>query len=150
MTAHQRSAWIFGIVAVVGYITYLVLLFVSADGGPLVEAPYQGPLVGTVVGAIIANIVLSIIGSIIAGTFGSRGASRVDVRDLEISQMGERVGVAPLVLGSLVALVLALVDGEPFWIANALYLGFVLSAVLGTAARLSAYSGGLRRGGSHL
>jgi membrane glycosyltransferase len=148
MTAQQRSAWIFGLIAVVGYATYLVLVFAAAAGGPLADAAYEAPLVGTVVGAIVANIVVSIVVSIVAGTFGSRASSRVDVRDVEISQLGERVGNAPLVLGSLVALVLALVDVDSFWVANALYLGFVLSAVLGTAARLTAYSGGFRRSGT--
>lgn len=148
MTAQHRSAWIFGLIAVAAYSVYLVLVVTSAGGGPLVDAPYQGPLIGTVVGAIVANIVLSIIVSIIAGTLGSRSSARVDVRDVEISQMGERVGSAPLVLGALVALVLALVDADAFWVANVLYLGFVLSAVLGTAGRLSAYSGGFRRAGA--
>jgi hypothetical protein len=148
MTAQERSAWIFGAIALAGYATYLVVVLQSARGGPLVDAPYQAPLVATIVGAMVANIVVSIIASIVVGSFGSRGASRVDVRDVEISQMGERVGSAPLVLGALCALVLALVGADPFWIANVLYLGFVLSALLGTAARLTAYTGGFRRGGS--
>jgi len=47
------------------------------------------------------------------------------------------------VLGGLAALVLALVEAPHFWIANAVYLAFVLSAVLGSLARLGAYHRGL-------
>jgi hypothetical protein len=117
---------------------------IGAEGRPLEAAPYQAPLVGTVVGAIVVNIVVSIVVSILAGSFGSRDATRVDIRDVEISQMGERVGNAPLVVGAVAVLILALIDVDTFWIANALYLGFVLSAVLGSAARVSAYGGGSR------
>jgi len=37
----------------------------------------------------------------------------------------------------------ALVEADHLWIANALYLGFVLSALLGSAARIAAYRHGL-------
>lgn len=144
MSAQERSAWLFGTIAVAGYTTYLAILFSIAAGGPLEDAPYEPVLIATVVGAIVAGIVLNIVLGIIVGTLGGRGAARVDVRDQEISQLGERVGNAPLVLAALGALVLALVDADGFWIANALYLGFVLSAVLGTVARLAVYRGGMR------
>lgn len=144
MSAQERSAWLIGIIAIAGYATYLVILFSVAGGGALEDAPYEPVLIATVIGAIVAGIVLSVVLGIIVGTFGGRGAARVDVRDQEISQLGERVGSAPLVLAALGALVLALLDADTFWIANALYLGFVLSAVLGTIARLAVYRGGMR------
>lgn len=144
MSAHERSAWLYGTIAVAGYATYLVLLFAAASGGPLEEAPYREPLIATVVGSIVAGIVLTIVLNIAIGILGGRGAQRVDVRDQEISQLGERVGNAPLVIAAVGALVLALVEADGFWIANTLYLGFVLSAVLGTVARLAVYRGGMR------
>ncbi|RWZ51478.1 hypothetical protein ELQ90_05005 [Labedella phragmitis] len=144
MSAHERSTWLYGVVAIVGYVTYVVVLLTVSGGGPLEDAPYEPLLIGTVVGAIVVGIVANIVLGIVAGMIGGRGAGRVDVRDQEISQLGERVGNAPLVLAALGALVLAIVDADAFWIANALYLGFVLSAVLGTVARLAVYRGGLR------
>jgi hypothetical protein len=53
------------------------------------------------------------------------------------------VGQAFLVLGGVAALLLSLAEGDHFWIANTLYLAFVLSAVIGSAARIVAYRRGL-------
>jgi hypothetical protein len=40
------------------------------------------------------------------------------------------------------ALVLAMAEADHFWIANAVYLAFVLSALLGSAAKIVAYRRG--------
>jgi p-aminobenzoyl-glutamate transporter AbgT len=144
VTAQERSAWVYGVVAVVGYTVYIVLLLSRAEGRALSEVDYEVPLLTTVIGGIVAGIVLNIVVGIIAGAVGGRVAARVDVRDQEIAQLGERVGNAVLVVAALGALLLALLDADAFWIANALYLGFVLSAVLGTIARLAVYRGGMR------
>ena len=50
------------------------------------------------------------------------------MRDKEIDRLGERVGSSFVVIGGLGALVLAMLDVDCFWIANAMYLAFVLSA----------------------
>ena len=42
------------------------------------------------------------------------------------------------------ALVLAMRELDPFWIANAAYLAFVLSAAVGSAAKIAAYRGGFQ------
>ena len=42
-------------------------------------------------------------------------------------------------IGSLGAMVLALFEADWFWIANAIYLGFVLSAIVASATKLAAY-----------
>lgn len=144
MSAHERSAWVYGVVAVVGYAVYLVLLLPRTGGRALADVDYEVVLITTVVGGIVAGIVLNIVLGTIAGAVGGRSAARVDVRDQEIGHLGERVGNAPLVVAAVGALVLALFDADTFWIANALYLGFVFSAVLGTIARLAVYRGGMR------
>jgi hypothetical protein len=48
-----------------------------------------------------------------------------------------------VVLGAVAALALALFQAPWFWIANAVYLAFVLSAVVGASARLVAYRRGM-------
>jgi hypothetical protein len=35
-------------------------------------------------------------------------------------------------------------ETDPFWIANVIYLGFVLSAVLGSATKIAGYRGGFQ------
>jgi hypothetical protein len=39
-------------------------------------------------------------------------------------------------------MVLALLEADPFWIANVLYLGFALSAVVSSAAQITTIRGG--------
>lgn len=129
----EKVAWAYLVVAVLGYAVYLILLGVNGPGA------YVPLLIGTVVGAIVANILVRI-GISIANP---READKRDQRDREIKVFGERVGQAFVVIGALAALVLALFEAPWFWIANAVYLAFVLSAVVGSIATLVAYRKGL-------
>jgi hypothetical protein len=47
------------------------------------------------------------------------------------------------VIGAVAGLLLALTEGAYFWIANAIYLGFVLSAVFGSFAKIMLYRKGV-------
>jgi hypothetical protein len=129
----EKVAWAYLVVAVLGYAVYLILLGVNGPGA------YVPLLIGTVVGSIVANI-LARIGISISNP---READKRDQRDREIKVFGERVGQAFVVIGALAALVLALFEAPWFWIANAVYLAFVLSAVVGSIATLVAYRKGL-------
>ncbi|MDN5855240.1 MAG: hypothetical protein L0K86_20835 [Actinomycetia bacterium] len=138
MTLEQKRAWISGIATIVAYVIYVVVVLVRADGGPIAEVSYVAPLLWTVAGAIG----VSIAGHIGAG-FRTPAEDRVtDVRDRDIARLGERVGAAFVVLGALAALVLAMVKAPHFWIANAVYLGFVLSGLLDAATRVLTYRWG--------
>lgn len=139
MSLEQKRAWIALVAAVGGYGAYLVVVLSRAAGAPLVEVAYAWPLVWTVVAAIV----VSIIGNI-AVAIGSRRNARVDQRDREIHRFGERVGQSFVVIGAVAAMIMALVDVDQFWIANAIYLGFVLSMVLTSVARLAAYRWGFQ------
>ena len=54
------------------------------------------------------------------------------------------VATAALILGGLGGLVLAMTRADWFWIGNAIFAGFVLSAILGGIARLVAYRRGFQ------
>ena len=73
-----------------------------------------------------------------------RDADRTDQRDKEIYRFGEYVGRWFVVIGAVAALVLAMAEVDHFWIANALYLAFVLSALLSSAAKLVTYRRGFQ------
>lgn len=133
MSFDEKNSWAYLVVAVLGYATYLILLAVNGPGD------YVPLLIWTVVGSIVANIVARIAIS----TANPREADKRDQRDREIKVFGERVGQAFVIAGALAALVLALFQGPWFWIANAVYAAFVLSAVVGSIASLVAYRRGL-------
>ncbi|WP_314146129.1 hypothetical protein [uncultured Leifsonia sp.] len=129
----EKNSWVFLVTAAVGYATYLVLLAVFGAGA------YVPLLLSTIGGAIAVNIVASIVISVTNG----RDRDKRDQRDREVHAFGERIGGSFVVLGALAALVLALFQAPWFWIANAVYLAFALSAVVGASARLAAYRRGM-------
>lgn len=139
MPYEEKRTWILGVVAVVSYAIYLIVVLVRARHTALVEVAYVAPMLWAIGGSIAASIVAAI-----AVAIGSRDRDRRDQRDREIDLRGTHVGQAFVVLSAIAALVLALVDGDTFWIANVIYLGFTLSAVVGTAAKLEAYRRGMR------
>jgi MFS family permease len=85
-----------------------------------------------------ANIVLSIMAAIIS----PREAGKTDVRDKEINQRGEYVGFYVMSVAAIAPLGLAMAKAEHFWIANALYLAFVLAALASAVVKIVAYRRG--------
>ncbi|MGW6708740.1 hypothetical protein ACWGDE_28140 [Streptomyces sp. NPDC054956] len=141
MAFEEKRAWIVGVVAIAGYAVYLALVLGRAgDGVALAEVPYVAPLLWTVGGAVVASILLNIVASAL-----SPGEAVVkDQRDKEIGRVGELAGQSFLAIGAITALILSMAGADRFWISNAIYLGFVLSAVLGSMVKLAAYREGFQ------
>ncbi len=134
MSFKEKKTWAFLVIAIAGYASYLAIVFSRADGHPLVDVDYVPVLLWTVGSAIVVGIVTNIVISVT-----SRTRDAQDQRDKEINRFGEYVGQSFVVIGGVSALFLAMVEANYFWIANALYLGFVLSAVLSSIAKLASY-----------
>ena len=133
----EKNQWVFGVVTVLSFAVYALIIISRAQDGPLVEVAYAWPMVWTVIAAILANIILMIIVSI-----ATRDRGQKDERDEEINRRGEQIGMSMVVVGSVGALIMSMLELEYFWIANVIYLCFVLSALLGTVAKLVAYRRG--------
>jgi hypothetical protein len=103
------------------------------------EIDYQRPLL-TAVGAAIA---MGIGGGIAISVASPKEAGKSDQRDKDVSRFGEFVGGMILAVGMVVPFGLAIAEVPHFWIANAIYLVFVLSAICGTTVKLVAYRRGL-------
>lgn len=67
-----------------------------------------------------------------------------DQRDKEIGRVGEYAGQSFLVIGAVAALALSMAEAGHFWISNAIYLGFALSAVLASVVKIAAYRWGFQ------
>ena len=141
VSAQEKNAWILGIVAVVGYSVYAGLLL-GSGAGPLPERAYAPIMLWTIAGGIVAGIVVNILIGIVSGMF-RRDAGRIDQRDRQIARFGDYAGQSFVILGAVSALLLAIAEADHFWIANVIYLGFVLSAVLGSIAKIVGYRRGL-------
>jgi branched-subunit amino acid ABC-type transport system permease component len=135
MTHEEKRAWIRLVVAVLGYTVYVAIMVSRVDGRPLPDVPYVSTLLWTVGAAIVASIVAEIGMAIVLP-----GASRAkDARDREIGHLGDHVGQSFVVIGAVAAMLMAMADWNRFWIANVIYLCFVLSAILGGIAKVIVY-----------
>lgn len=140
MTSEEKSTWIMGFVAIGGYLSYLVIILSTAGSTPLTEVDYA-PIMLWTIGACIA---VSILLHIILGVFAPQSGAKKDQRDREIYQTSERIGQSFLVIGGVAAMLLAMFELGYFWIANVLYLCFVLSAILSCTTRIIAYRRGFQ------
>lgn len=140
MTHEEKRAWIMLVVSVVAYATYVINVLARADGRPLAEVPYAAALLWTV-GVAIA---VSILAEIAIGVVTPRASRAKDVRDREIGRLGEHTGQSFVVIGAVAAMLMSMAEWDPFWIANVIYLCFVLSAVLGSITKIIAYRGGFQ------
>ncbi|MEV8098596.1 hypothetical protein [Kitasatospora sp. NPDC085879] len=138
MATEEKRAWIMVVVTVCAYAAYAAVVLGRADGGPLTAAPYAAPLLWSVGLAILASILLHIAASLVS----KDGGRQKDQRDREIHRFGDHVGQSFVVLGAVAALAMAMAGWDRFWIANTVYLAFVLSALLGSAAKIVAYRRG--------
>lgn len=142
MAYEEKRAWIVMVASLLGYTGYLIVLAGRAPGVPVGEIAYQWPLIISIVASIIASIVLSIIVGVIGGiTRGSEGHA-TDQRDREIGRFGDHIGQSFVVIGAVAAIILAMLELPYFWIANAVYLAFLLSGLLGGIAKIMAYRKG--------
>lgn len=139
MTHEEKRAWIGLVVAVLGYAAYLAVVLSRVDGRPLPDVPYAAVLLWTVGGAILAAIVAEIVMAAV-----NPGASRVtDARDREIGRLGDHVGQAFVAIGAVAAMLMAMAGWDHFWIANVIYLFFVLAAIVGGIAKVVVYRRGV-------
>ncbi|MDZ8275068.1 hypothetical protein R2Q81_03790 [Microbacterium aquimaris] len=143
MAYAERITWAQLIASLVGVVVYVILVAPQLGRVPVAEIAWAWPMAWTVVGAIAISIAISVGWGILAGRRDPEEPHSADQRDREIESFGDRVGVAFLVIGALVALVLAMFEADSFWIGNALFFGFFLSAFIGGVARLIAYRTGL-------
>jgi len=135
MTHDEKRTWIRLIASVVAYGVYVAIILGRADGRPLPDVPYATALVLTVVGAIVASVVVETV----LGVLNPRASRARDVRDREIARLGDHIGQSFVVIGAVAGMLMAMVEWEPFWIANVIYLCFALSAVLGGVAKIVMY-----------
>jgi len=139
MTSEEKNAWVMLVVAAGAYGVYLAVILAGAANTPLAEVPYASAILWTIGGAIVANIVVNTL----AGISSPKSAAKKDQRDREIYHFGEYVGRAFIVIGGVAALIMAMLELPYFWIANVVYLAFVLSAILSSIAKVVVYRRGL-------
>jgi drug/metabolite transporter (DMT)-like permease len=139
MTLEERRAWIRLVATVAAYGGYLAVVLGRAGGRPLAEVPYAAALLWSAGAAMVGSVVIEVV----VGTAKPVTSRVTDVRDREIGRLGDRVGLSFVVIGAVAAMLIAMAGWQRFWIANVIYLCFVLSAVLGNVTKVVVYRGSL-------
>jgi hypothetical protein len=140
MTSEEKNIWMYAVVAACSLGVYLAIILGRAQGVPLREVAYVAPMLWTIGSAIVA----SILGHIAVAIAWPEDCGKKDQRDREIHRFGETIGMSFVVIGGVAGLALSMAEVDHFWIANAIYLGFVLSALLGSVAKIVAYRRGFQ------
>lgn len=137
MTYEEKTTWVYLVVSVGVYLTYLALVL-SRLADPIEQTPYRALMVGAVVVAVLVSVLVRIGVEVVAPS----DAADADARDRDIDRHGTLHSWWFLVAGALAALALAMLESPHFWIANVLYLGFVAQSVASAVIKLLAYRRG--------
>jgi hypothetical protein len=138
MSYEEKGQVVYLGVTATAYAAYLFLVLPQLSTTPVIEIDYQPILIATIIVAIVAAIV----GRIAVEMIRPSDTVHEDVRDREIGRFGEYVAGLVLGIGMVVPFILAIVEADYFWIANAMYLVFTLQAIVGAVIKLIAYRRG--------
>ncbi len=138
MSFEEKSTWIYAVLAIAIPAVYFATIVGQVQNTAVTEIAYQGPLLA----AIGAAIVIAIVANIVVAISSPKDAGKADQRDKDINRLGEYAGGIVLSVCVLVPFGLAMAEADYFWIANAIYLAFIASAISATAVKLVAYRRG--------
>jgi hypothetical protein len=149
MSFEEKTTWVSVVIGLLVPVVYFATVLPQLADIAAADIAYQKPLIV----AVIASIILTILGTIgmaiatavgveISGTGSVDDIDRKDERDISISRRGDVVGYYVASTGAVVALILTMLESDYFWIANTLYLSFVVAALVAGIVKLRAYRRG--------
>jgi hypothetical protein len=139
MSYEEKGTWVYLVTSAGAYAVYLVIILGRLQDTPVSAVSYAWVLLWTTV----ASVVASTVGRTLVETVRPSDSHRRDVRDKEIYRFGEYASRWFIVAGAAAGFFMAVAKWDYFWIANVIYLGFVLWAVVGSVVKLVAYRRGL-------
>ena len=149
MPFEEKLTWVNTVVAIIVPVVYFALVLGRLGQVPVQEIAYQRPMliaIGAAIVLTIAGAIAAAIGTAISAEVTGDGSvddiDRKDERDVSISRRGDVAGFYAASFGALGVLGLTMLEYDHFWIANALYLSFVISSLVSSAVKLVAYRRG--------
>jgi len=138
MSFEEKSTWTYAVIAVALAVIYFAMVLGQLPQTAAGDIAFQVPLLAT----IGVSIGLTIAAHILIAIAAPDDAGKRDQRDKDINRYGEYVGGLILGVAAVVPLILTLAEVDHFWIANTIYLAFILSATAGSIAKIVAYRRG--------
>lgn len=139
MSFEEKSTWITASVTALVSGVYFAIILGQMRDTPVTAIAYQRLLLV----AVGVAVVLTVIASIVTAVTSPKDRDKKDERDVDIKRYGEYIGYYVLAVGAAGVLGLTMLEVAYFWIANALYLAFVLATLVSSAVKLYAYRRGL-------
>ena len=138
MSFEEKSTWTYSVIAVASAVIYFAIVLGQLPQTAAGDIAFQVPLLAT----IGATIGLTIAAHIVIAIAAPGDAGKRDQRDKDINRYGEYVGGLVLGVAAVGPLILALAEVDHFWIANTIYLAFILSTTAGSIVKIVAYRRG--------
>ena len=149
MPFEEKLTWVNLFVTLGVAATYFVVVLTPLGEVAAAEIAYQRPLLIAVGASIVLTIigaVLTAIGTAVSGELSGRDATadieRKDERDADINRRGDLLGYYVASAGALGVMALTMLEVDYFWIANSLYLSFVIAALVSAIFKLVLYHRG--------
>lgn len=138
MTLSERYQWAYGFAAFVTAAAYFGWLGRQLTRTPVGEIEFVRPLLWT----LLASLVIHALGRGVASGAARSGDEGRDERDRAVSRRAEAISFR--VFSVLVAgpFVLSMIEVDPFWVTNSLFLAFAATAVLGVVLHAVYYRTG--------
>jgi hypothetical protein len=147
-TTSERTAWVAVVLTPLTAAGYFAVVLPQLSNTPVAGLGWQAPMLWSFginfVGTMLATVVATIVAGIGAGLRREELDTTSDERDREIDRYGGRVALTIAAGGLLAALVLAMLELDPFWIGSAAFLIGAIGATAGAIAQLRAYRGTFR------
>lgn len=140
MSFNEKTNWIVGVGTVISYGIYVVIILGRADSAPFAQVAYAATMLWTIGSMIVGIIVCCIVVAIVS----HKDAGPRDEREESIHRYGEVIGYIVFSIGNAGVLGLTMAEFAHFWIGNAIYLTFVIAALISTAVKLVAYRRGFQ------
>ncbi|WP_062378680.1 hypothetical protein [Demequina pelophila] len=148
MTMTERTVWASLVVfPLVGLVYFTVVLTQAADR-PVAQIGWITPMLWAW-GSLIVFIILGTIASAIATAVNAEMAGEKaqfeegDVRDRDIERLGNSRAYTMASVGGLAATIELMLDLDPFWVANTLFLAGLLAGIIAAGSRAHAYRTGM-------
>jgi hypothetical protein len=149
MPFEEKMTWVSFVVTALVAVVYFAIVLGRLQGSSAADIAYQWPMIIAFIASVVLNIVGAIvmaIGTGISAELRGRRAEdeidRKDERDKTISRRGDLIGYYVASAGMLGVLALTMLEYAYFWIANALYLSFVVAMLVSSVVKIVSYHRG--------
>ncbi|WP_084039120.1 hypothetical protein [Demequina sp. NBRC 110053] len=136
MTYEHKLQWAYGFAAGATTLVYVIWLAIQLGDTAAAQVNYVPALLWT----LLASFIVHALGRGMA--YGRPQDRRSDERDRAVTTRGDALTFYVFSALAAVPLALGLLQVEPFWITNTLFLAFAIAAVFGVIAKSVLYARG--------